>query len=199
MERVMMQRIIQWMAVVSVACICALPRSASAATHTIDVAQSHLTVFVYKSGLFAFAADNHEINAPIQSGQLDDPLTAVSFVVQAAQLTVLDPSSSASNRAQVQARMVGPDVLDPAHFATIEFKSTSISGSAQAGWDVNGELTLHGQTKPVKVHVTQTAGHYKGSTTLNQTDYGITPVTIVGGTVKIKNGVRIEFDIVPGS
>ncbi|MBV8082667.1 MAG: YceI family protein [Candidatus Eremiobacteraeota bacterium] len=179
--------------------LCATTGVARGATHTIDVAQSHIAVFVYKSGLFAFAADNHVINAPIASGQLDDPLTSVSFVVTASQLKVLDPNSSDNNRTQVQARMESPDVLDPAHFPTIEFKSTNISGSPTAGWDVSGQLTLHGQTKPVKLHVTESAGHFKGSTTLKQTDYGIAPITIAGGTVKVKDDVRIEFDIVPGT
>lgn len=190
-------KLMTWAAIFATIALCATASAAQAATHSIDTAQSHLTVFVYKSGFFAFAADNHTINAPIASGQLDDPLTSVSFVVQAAQLTVLDPGSS--NRAQVQARMVGPDVLDPAHYGTIEFKSTSITGSSAAGWDVSGDLTLHGQTKPIKVHVTQTSGHFKGATTLKQTDYGMKPITIAGGTVKVKDEVRIEFDIVPGS
>jgi hypothetical protein len=31
--------------------------------------------------------------------------------------------------------------------------------------------------------------------TLKQTDFGITPVTVVGGTVKVKDEVKIEFEI----
>ncbi|MBV8172118.1 MAG: YceI family protein [Candidatus Eremiobacteraeota bacterium] len=172
---------------------------AQAATHAIDVAQSKLTIYVYKSGLFSFAADNHEINAPIASGTLDEPLTSVSFVVPAAQMTVLDPQMPPDKRAQVQARMLSPDVLDPARYQTIEFKSTAITGSASAGWDVSGVLSLHGQSKSVKLHVTQSGSRFHGSTTLRQTDYGITPITIAGGTVKVKNDIRVDFDIVPGS
>jgi polyisoprenoid-binding protein YceI len=170
---------------------------ARAATHTIDTAASKMTVYVYKSGLFSFAADNHQINAPIGSGELDDPLTSVSFSVPAAKMTVLDPSTPESKRSQVQERMESPDVLDPTRYPTIDFKSTAITGSASAGWDVSGMLSLHGQTKPVKVHVTQEGSHFKGSTTLKQTDFGITPITIAGGTVKVKDVIRIDFDIVP--
>jgi len=36
---------------------------------------------------------------------------------------------------------------------------------------------------------------YRGSATLKQTDFGITPVTVAGGTVKVKNEVKVEFDI----
>jgi hypothetical protein len=31
--------------------------------------------------------------------------------------------------------------------------------------------------------------------TLKQTDFGITPVTVAGGTVKVKDEVKIEFEI----
>jgi hypothetical protein len=31
---------------------------------------------------------------------------------------------------------------------------------------------------------------------LKQTDFGITPISIGGGTVKVKNELRIDFDIV---
>jgi hypothetical protein len=36
---------------------------------------------------------------------------------------------------------------------------------------------------------------YRGSATLKQTDFGMTPVTIAGGTVKVKDEIKIEFEI----
>jgi MOSC domain-containing protein YiiM len=38
-------------------------------------------------------------------------------------------------------------------------------------------------------------GHYLGSATVKQQEFGITPITIAGGTVKVKDEVKIEFDI----
>jgi polyisoprenoid-binding protein YceI len=170
------------------------PAPAATQPRHIDVEHSRLTIHVYKSGLFAFAADNHEINAPIATGELDDPLTSVNFTVPTARITVLDPKMDPGKRAQVQERMVGPDVLDTAKYPEITFKSTSIS-AASGGWDVKGELTLHGVTRAIQLHVTQTSGHYRGSTSLKQTDFGISPITIAGGTVKVKDVVQIDFDI----
>ena len=34
---------------------------------------------------------------------------------------------------------------------------------------------------------------------IKQRDYGITPISIAGGTVKVKDELAIEFEIVPGS
>ena len=39
-------------------------------------------------------------------------------------------------------------------------------------------------------------GKYTGSLSLKQTDYGITPVKIAGGVVRVKGEITIEFSIV---
>jgi hypothetical protein len=44
--------------------------------------------------------------------------------------------------------------------------------------------------------VTLAAGHYTGKVTLKQTDFGITPVKIAGGTVRVKDVIEIDFEIV---
>jgi hypothetical protein len=81
----------------------------------IDTERSTLTVLVYKSGMFSAFADDHVIRAPIASGTISEeaPL-AVSIEVKSASLKVLDPKLSADKRADVQARMLGPEVLDTA-------------------------------------------------------------------------------------
>ena len=62
---------------------------------------------------------------------------------------------------------------------------------------VNGKLTLHGQTHPVEVMVRMTGpGKYSGNAKLLQTTYGIKPVSIGGGSIKIKDELDISFVIV---
>ena len=48
----------------------ALPLIAAGQGRPIDTAQSKLTVYVYKSGLFSAFADDHVIDAPIAAGTL---------------------------------------------------------------------------------------------------------------------------------
>jgi polyisoprenoid-binding protein YceI len=164
--------------------------------HAMDVAHSTMTVYVYKSGLFAFAADNHTISAPIASGSVDERAKTVDLTVNAGDLKVLDPGLSPDRRGQIQARMESPDVLDPARFPKIEFKSTSLEFDSKGAANVAGDLTLHGQTHKITVHVTRaSSNHYNGKATILQTDFGITPIRIIGGTVKVKNNVDIAFDI----
>jgi hypothetical protein len=63
-------------------------------------------------------------------------------------------------------------------------------------WTAHGDLTLHGQSHPVKVDVERQDGRYRGSARLRQSEFGITPVTVAGGTIKVKDEVRVEFEIV---
>ena len=162
----------------------------------IDTPKSVLTVRVYKSGLFSAFAHDHEIRAPFQSGSFDEQKRTVEFKVKAADLKVLDPDGSDSERSQVQHTMEGPKVLDPDKFPEISFHSTSIEAASPGKWNVLGDLMLHGQTHPVKVEVEGANGHYRGSSRFRQTEFGITPISIGGGSVKVKDEVRIEFDVV---
>lgn len=171
---------------------------ARAETHQIDTTQSKLTVYVYKSGLFSGFADDHVIDAPIASGTLSDaaPLS-VAIEVRAVELKVRDPNLAASKRDEVQMRMVGPQVLDTEKFQSITFESTTVEPNGADRWNVAGRLTIHGQARTVSFPVTRAGGHYRGTVTLKQRDYGIIPISIAGGTVKVKDELKIEFDIVP--
>ena len=39
-------------------------------------------------------------------------------------------------------------------------------------------------------------GRYRGIAELKQKEFGINPISLAGGTVKVKNELRVEFDIV---
>jgi polyisoprenoid-binding protein YceI len=184
-------------ALVTVAAIVALH---AAEKRPIDSSRSTLTVFVYKSGLFSAFADDHVIQAPIASGSisLDDPL-AVEIIVRSANLTVLDPNLAADKRADVQARMLGHEVLDSGKYPDITFRSMAIESAGADRWTVTGSLTIHGQTRPTRFSVVRQDGRYRGTVALKQRDFGIQPISIMGGTVKVKDELKVEFEIVAGT
>ena len=86
-------------------------------------------------------------------------------------------------------------VLDVGHFPEIRVQSTSVEPKGPGHWIVHGNLALHGADRPIAVEVTLKGERYQGSASLKQTDFGITPVTVAGGTVKVKDEVKIEFEI----
>lgn len=160
----------------------------------VDTRQSKLTVFVYKEGLFAFAADNHEVNVPIVSGSFDDAMKRVDIKIDTAKMQVQDPPS---RRDKVQANMIGPEVLDVARYPKILFRSTKIALGDRDHWRITGDLTLHGQTHSVVFEVIRKdPKHFTGSGIVRQTNFGITPIKIAGGAVRVKDDVKIMFDIV---
>lgn len=120
----------------------------------------------------------------------------VELRVDVRRMRVLDPNLSPEKRSQVQEKMLSPDVLDPDRYPQITFRSTSVEEKNGNNISVNGDLTLHGQTRPINVSVVRTQSHYRGSETFKQTDFGIKPISIGGGTIKVKDEVRIDFDIV---
>ena len=169
--------------------------AAHAESHPIDTEKSVLTVRAYKSGVLSAFGNDHEISAPIESGTVDTTAHKVELRVRAAALRVHDPKASEKDRDEIQKTMLGPEVLDTAQHAEIVFRSTDAKDAGDGVWHVRGELTLHGTTKPVVVNVTERNGHYTGTAQLKQTDFGIRPVKVAGGTVRVKDEVRIEFDI----
>ena len=175
-----------------------LPAShAWAQRRPIDVAQSRITVRVFKAGLFGGFGHNHEITAPVERGWVETGAKpGVSLEVDARKLKVADPDLETEKRAEVQKTMEGPEVLDAGRSPEIRFESTAVEPAGQNQWTVRGNLRLHGQTQPVSVDVTFGGNRYRGSATILQTSFGIKPVSAAGGTIKTKNEVRIEFEIV---
>jgi polyisoprenoid-binding protein YceI len=110
-------------------------------------------------------------------------------------LKVRDAKGSEKDHDEIQKTMLGPEVLDAGRYPEIVFRSTAVEPIGQGSWKVRGDLTLHGQTRPVTVEVRQKDERYIGSSLLKQTDFGIKPIRIAGGTVRVKNEIRIEFDI----
>jgi hypothetical protein len=167
-------------------------------SHRIDVTKSSLKVRVFKSGLFSAFAHDHEIEAPIDKGTISSSANpGVQLVVDARKMRVLDPEISADKRSEIQRTMQSSSVLDSEHFPEISFQSTGVKNNGNDLWEVQGNLTLHGQVRPLVVTVTSRDGHYRGSASLKQSNFGISPIRIAGGTVKVKDEVKVEFDIVP--
>jgi len=167
----------------------------SAQPRTIDTAKSRLNVHVYKAGLFSKLGHDHEIAAPIARGTVDTTGRRVELELKVAAMRVLDPGISAQERAQIQSTMLGSAVLNSSKYPEITFRSTQVQATDPDTWSVLGELTMHGETHIVPVQVREMGGHYVGSSRFKQTEFGIQPVKVAGGMVRVKDEVRIDFDI----
>jgi polyisoprenoid-binding protein YceI len=167
---------------------------------------------VGKSGLFSALAHNHEIGVKSFSGRVIVPAAgagagSLEMEVDAPSLEVLDKEPSEEDKKKIFNSMHS-EALESAKYQKITFKSVSVSDVKQTGSDaysfvVNGDLTLHGVTKriavPVAANVTPQQLRATGKYTLKQTDYGIRPYSAAGGTIKVKDEVVVNFNIVAKS
>ena len=168
----------------------------SAQDKTIDVQRSTITIHVGKAGLFSAAGHEHWVSAPIFSGRFSDSSAPrVEFKVATARMTVKpDPKVGEKTRLQVQKDMEEL-TLEPVKYPEIGFESSHVEKLADGQWKVDGTLSLHGVTRPVSVIVRRSGDAYTGHVVIKQTDFGIKPVSVAGGTIKVKNEVDIDFQI----
>jgi len=161
----------------------------------VDTAQSTVTVRTSTVAAAGALSNDHVVQAPLSEGTFDEAIPHLQIVIDARRLRVVDPGRSAKDRQDVLARMLGPDVLDVKRYQWITFHSITIERDPKGGWLVNGELELHGNIRALPVRVVRENGRYKGSVTVRQSDYGIVPLSLAGGAVKVKDEVTIDFDI----
>src|SRR5215472_7771764 len=158
---------------------------------------STITIHVQKSGFFSAFAHNHAITAPVARGTVDRQRMSAEIVVATKDMRVVDPEASAKDRAEIQETMLGPKVLDSEKFREIRFQTSHVQEIGPQRYRVSGNLELHGTNKELAFDATGGPDHFRGKTKLKQTNFGIQPVSIAGGTVKVKDEVEIEFDIYP--
>lgn len=73
--------------------------------------------------------------------------------------------------------------------------STSSSGAPSAG-AIEGTLTMHGVSRGIRLQVSSPEpGRYRGSATIRQTDFGITPYSGFFGALKLRDEVTVEFEV----
>jgi hypothetical protein len=157
--------------------------------------QSTITIHVGKAGLFSGFGHTHTVLAPVQRAEIDPGKMMATIIVLAKQMSVVDKDVSEKDRAQIQADMLGPKVLNAEQFPQIVFRSSRIEPAGSEQYRVTGILELHGVRKEVSFKVVGGPEHYNGTTRLKQTDFGIQPFSAGGGTVKVKNELELEFDI----
>jgi polyisoprenoid-binding protein YceI len=167
---------------------------ASAQQHNIDTQKSTITIHVGKTGAFSGLGHEHIVSAPIHGGTADTGThPAVELHVDARALRVTGKNEPEKDRAEVQKIMLGPEVLDSEHHQEIVYKSTGAEAAGQGRWTLRGNLTLHGQTQPVTVHVTLKDLRYTGEATLKLTEFRIKPPGKPG--VRAKDEITITFDV----
>lgn len=132
----------------------------------------------------------------------DAPAGSLRVQVDASSLEVLDDIKS-KDRQEIEATM-NQKVLESEKYPTITFETNGATvdpqGEGRYRANLNGNLTLHGVTRPMMIPtlVTLMGGMLRasGEFTLLQTDFGITLISVAGGTLKVKDELKFSFEMV---
>ncbi|UPQ89879.1 YceI family protein [Vibrio sinaloensis] len=171
----------------------ALPFGASAADYVIDTKGAHASVN-FKVNHLGYSYIKGRFNKFDGEFSYDPANVADSKVMVTVDTTSLD-----SNHAERDKHIRSSDFIDASKYSTATFTSTSVVDKGDGKLAVNGDLNLHGVTKPITIDAEfigagqdpwggQRAGFY-GTTRLELADFNI---AVMGASSYVDMELHVE-------
>lgn len=181
-------------------------RPAAPVKYRIDPSKSRFIVRAFAGGLLSAFAHDHTIAIKDFSGEASfEPGSfagaSLWMNVKSDSLVVTDKVSD-SDRKKIEGTM-RTEVLETQKYPEITFKSTRVTVDKLANGEylakIWGDLTLHGVTRngliQGKLKVNDNVLVVRGEFPLKQSEYQIKPVSVAGGTIKVKDDLKFSFEI----
>ena len=176
-------------------------------TYNLDASQSKFMAHANRSGLLWFKGHSHHLAASDFSGQVEvtpDTIMPASLrlVVKAASL-----HETGADFTEPQKQIINKELKDivllPDQYPDITFQSTNVTSKSLGGGryevKINGNLTLHGVTRPITIPATVTLNgstlRAVGEFSINRDDYKVKATSAFHGMVRVDNDIKFEFDI----
>lgn len=164
---------------------------------TAENAQCH--VYAYKEGLLS--AVGHDVKLRVTDFELDVEGRGVRGMFEANSLEVVcamaegeeNPGALSEGDVQTIERYVQDDILECDEHPLIEWETRTIRRDGDGNLRVEGRLSLHGRTKPVKATVEVHDDRFVTRVRIRQPDFGIKPFKALLGALKIKPVVEVEL------
>jgi polyisoprenoid-binding protein YceI len=179
--------------------------------YRVDAGASTFTAQAFAEGLLS--AFGHDPVIGIRDFQGEAELApetlqngSLKLVINASSLRVVNDVKE-KDRQEIE-RVMRDEVLETGKYPEIVFQSNNVSlsriGKGRYRARFIGDLTLHGVTQNNlwlngEVTLNDEGIRAKGDFAIKQTDYKMKLVSVVGGTLKIKNEVKCSFDILARS
>jgi polyisoprenoid-binding protein YceI len=177
------------------------------ARYRLDLAHSRFTVQAFAGGLLSMLGHSPTFAVRDFAGEIRlDPQApdgaSLDVTVRADSLEILD-QVSASDRKEIEGRM-RQEVLEAPGFREIHWHADNCPAQ-RVGQDeyrllVRGQLSLHGVTRELEVNaplqVYYDGVRLGGQFPLRLSEFGIRPVTALGGAIQLKDELRVTFDFV---
>ena len=186
--------------ILSAAALFLLATAGFSQTWNWDKPHSQLNFGIIHLGINEISGSFSDVTAKITSSK-DDFSDAV------VELTA-DVNSISTGNEQRNNHLKSPDFFDAAKFGTLSFKSTSFKKTSGKNYEVAGDLTFHGVTKPVVLTAVlngttvnpqskKTVAGFKVSGTIKRMDFGVAtgfPAAMLSDEVALKANAEFVKD-----
>lgn len=168
-----------------------------------DATSAECLVFTFKEGLLSSVAHDlrlritrFSLDVGVDGGGVVASFDTNSLLVDSAMKDGVEAASalSASDKQKIAAQ-IRDDVLHSAKYPSASFRAGSVAAQADGGYQLQGELTLHGVTKPLTLRSQLVAGRQRLELRLHQPDFGIAPYRAMLGTLKVQADVTIRVTV----
>jgi polyisoprenoid-binding protein YceI len=163
-------------------------------------AESTLMLEVFKSGILA--GKKHLMFFEEYTGEINyDPLyienSKVRITIQARSITCKDNWIKTDDRKKVLDAALN-DMMAAHQYPQLIFVSTSITAKSKGQYEVQGDLTVRGISKPVTLQaavksVADTRLEIDGDARIRHSDYGLKPLSKFGGIIGTKDEMLLRF------
>ncbi|MBE9610082.1 YceI family protein [Chitinilyticum piscinae] len=176
---------------------------------------SELRLLVYRAGPLARLGHNHVIRSndlqgdivvaedlrqsqfrlriPVAAFRVDEPQARQE---EGQEFAILPDDEAIAGTTR---NMLGERVLDAGRYPEIRIESLALSGP-DWGLDATLHITLHGvsriQTIPVAIEREGKTLHATALFTIRQREFGITPLSVLGGGLSVDDAVRVRLRLV---
>ena len=167
-----------------------------------DASTAECLVFTYKEGLLSAVAHDLQIRVERFDLDIDEGGLSVSARFDAASLRVVgavrdgtvQPDVLGEADKQKIQHNIQNDVLDTSAFPDIRYAASSVTPEGE-GFRIDGELTLHGKTRPLSIVAREKGDRIVAEAELHQPAFGIKPYSAMLGTLKIKPNVTVRCSV----
>jgi hypothetical protein len=168
-----------------------------------DANNADCFVFTFKDGLLSPIAHDLRLRVGRFSLEVDETTSAIVARFDPSSLSVdvpmkdgaENPTALSTADKQKIADQIREDVLHSTRYSQIEFRGRVSRARADGGHDLEGELSLHGVTKPIFAQTRLAGGRQQLELTLHQPDFGIVPYRAMLGTLKIRPDVTVRVTL----
>ena len=175
--------------------------------YVVDARASRFTVQAYATGILSAMGHNPRIGIRTFSGEVDFNAEAVQaaglkLAMKANSLGVLDDISD-KDRREIE-KMMNEVILEPDKYGEIVYEAPTVTvtrlDETLYSATLHGTLSFRGltrnQTISARISVFDEMIRASGEFSLNQSDYGIKPISVAGGALKVKDELKFSFEMV---